>query len=280
MKNKHINKINLKKLFIAITILITTILSLLIGQTVFASTGSFRTGDKPFIICIDPGHGGLEEGAIYEYGGDEIMEKDLNLSIALALRDELLTYKNVEVIMTREKDIKVEPQDRADIALAGNADLFISIHNNANPDKPSRGCMVLCDVSNYQAPGAKTPDNYMVSGRVGNFILDNLTAKGLLISNDMDEYGGCDGIVRRPYSPDGGASKTEEYPDGSIADFYYQLRFTSEYGIPGVVIEHAYLSNSDDYNSFLSSEDKLAELALCDAAAIAESFHLVKEGEN
>ena len=274
-KTNHINE----KLIGVITVL-TVIISIFATQTVLASTGSMRTGDKPFIICIDPGHGGEEEGAIYEHNGAEVMEKDLNLSIALFLRDELLAYKNVEVIMTREDDVKVEPQTRADIALDGNADLFISIHNNANPDKPSRGCMVLCDVSNYQAPGAKTPDNFYVSGRLGNFLLDNLTAKGLLISTDMDEYGGCDGIVRRPYSPDGGASKTEEYPDGSVADFYYQLRFTSEYGIPGVVIEHAYISSDDDYKAFLSSDDKLAELAHCDAEAIAESFCLVKEEEN
>ena len=238
------------------------------------SAGSFRTGDKPLVICIDPGHGGDDEGAIYKHDGVEVMEKDINLSIANAIRDELLKYENVTVIMTREDDVKVEPQERADIAFASDADVFISVHVNANPDEPSRGCMILCNVSHYQAPGAKTPDNYMVSSRLGGFLLDYLTAKGLLISDDMDEFGGFEGIVRRPYSEDGGASREELYDDGSVADYYYQLRFAAQYGIPAVVVEHAYLSSDEDYEEYLSSEEKLAELGVTDALAIAETYNL------
>ena len=218
--------------------------------------------------------GGDDEGAIYKHDGVEVMEKDINLSIANAIRDELLKYENVTVIMTREDDVKVEPQERADIAFASDADVFISVHVNANPDEPSRGCMILCNVSHYQAPGAKTPDNYMVSSRLGGFLLDYLTAKGLLVSDDMDEFGGFEGIVRRPYSEDGGASREELYDDGSVADYYYQLRFAAQYGIPAVVVEHAYLSSDEDYEEYLSSEEKLAELGVTDALAIAETYNL------
>ena len=266
MKKNRSGKILLSFLAFAVTFLVLSGVKL--------SAGSFRTGDRPLVICIDPGHGGDDEGAIYEHGGAEIMEKDLNLIIAEALRSELLKYENVTVVMTREDDVKVEPQERADIAYASDADVFISVHINANPDKPSRGCMIMCNVSHYQAPGARTPDNYMVSSRLGGFLLDYLIEKGLLVSEDMDEYGGFEGIVRRPYSEDGGASKEELYDDGSVADYYYQLRFTAQYGIPAVIIEHAYLSSDEDYEAYLSSPDKLAELGVADALAIAETYNL------
>jgi len=242
-----------------------------------AASGYFRTETKQLVIAIDPGHGGEEEGAKYEYNGEEILEKDLNLAIGLYLYDELTKYENVTVVLTRDCDTELEPQQRIDIAKAAGADIFISIHNNANAEKPSRGTMVLCDYSQYQAPGARTPNNYMVSSFLGQYVLAGLTGIGLEISTDMDEWGGCNGIVRRPYSPEGGASSTTYYEDGSVADFYFQLRFTTEAGIPAIIIEHAYISSVDDFNDFLSSPEKLQALAIADADAIAKAYHLVRK---
>lgn len=244
---------------------------------VSAGDGFFITAPDPIVICIDPGHGGDQDGAKYEHGGELILEKDLNWTIACYLRDELMTYQNVEVIMVRDGDVDVENQARADYAAEHGADYYISIHNNAK-DKEidlTRGCMVLCPVGRYQYSYDICPNIYDSTDILAKNVMNNLTGLGIGISRDFPELS-VEGIVRRPYSPDGGASQTREYPDGSVADYYSQIRFTEEYGIPAIVIEHAYISNDDDYDMYLSSDEKLKELAMADANAIATSWHLVK----
>ena len=78
-------------------------------------------------IVIDPGHGGVDSpGCVY--GG--VLESHINLAIALKLKP-LLEEEGYSVIMIREADIGVSIQERADIAAAANADIFISIHQNA-----------------------------------------------------------------------------------------------------------------------------------------------------
>lgn len=242
-----------------------------------AGDGFFMTSPDPIVICIDPGHGGDQDGAKYEHGGELILEKDLNWTIASYLKEELMTYQNVEVIMVRDGDVDIENQARADYAAEHGADFYISIHNNAK-DKDidlTRGCMVLCPVGHYQYSYDICPNIYGSTDLLAKNVMARLTGLGIGISPDFPEQSE-NGIVRRPYSPDGGASQTREYPDGSVADYYSQIRFTEEYGIPAIVIEHAYISNDEDYELYLSSDDKLKALAMADAEAIAETWHLTK----
>lgn len=91
---------------------------------------------KGKIICIDPGHGGTDVGAIGHIGGRDVYEKNITLSIALPLRD-MLTSAGAKVVMTRDTDKDVygpwadadpELQARCDIANEAHADAFVSIH--------------------------------------------------------------------------------------------------------------------------------------------------------
>lgn len=82
--------------------------------------------NKKTIICIDAGHGGEMNGAAYTYDEKKICEKDLNLQIALKLEQELLKYKNIEIIQTRREDITLELHDRIQKAIDNNADYLIS----------------------------------------------------------------------------------------------------------------------------------------------------------
>lgn len=81
-------------------------------------------------ITIDPGHGGTEFGAI---GCLEDKEKDVNLAIALKLRDKL-KEAGADVYMTRSDDQEVSLSDRVKNSNLNDSTLFISIHNNALPD--------------------------------------------------------------------------------------------------------------------------------------------------
>lgn len=82
-----------------------------------------QDASRPLIV-IDPGHGGKDPGA----GTGSLLEKDLVLRLALALRDELLRQGGVRVALTREDDRYVLLPMRPEIARRLQTDLFISIH--------------------------------------------------------------------------------------------------------------------------------------------------------
>lgn len=232
---------------------------------------------EKIVICIDPGHGGAAAGFECTYDGAVVREKDLNLSIALKLRDELLEYENVDVIMTREDDTGIRIRPRVQSALDNQADYLISIHNNntANVELAS-GCMVLSTVSHYQAKGAKTADIYGASEALARGIAKELGALGLTWAAELDAAIN-EGVARRPYSPEGLAKTTVYYPDGSVADYNALIRYSITEGLPAIIIEHAYLCNEEEYRTFLSTDESLLELAQADARGIADALGLCKE---
>ncbi|MGI6307011.1 MAG: N-acetylmuramoyl-L-alanine amidase [Dethiobacteria bacterium] len=86
-------------------------------------------------VCLDPGHGGSDPGAV---GPTGLMEKEVNLAIALQTA-ELLRAAGMEVILTREEDYYVDLFSRAAIANNSEADVFVSIHANAALNNPAVG---------------------------------------------------------------------------------------------------------------------------------------------
>jgi N-acetylmuramoyl-L-alanine amidase len=88
-------------------------------------------------ICIDPGHGGTDPGAIGK-SPFVLNEKDVTLSISLFLKKEL-EEKGHTVVFTRDKDVAVSLADRAKIANQNNADIFISIHCNSYANNQAEG---------------------------------------------------------------------------------------------------------------------------------------------
>lgn len=99
------------------------------------------------IICIDPGHGGTDPGAVNIDGTSR--EKDYTLLYAKDLRNALLKYNNVSVIMTREDDTTTALTTRSNISNTNKADFFISLHHNA-ANTLARGFEILC----YSITGA------------------------------------------------------------------------------------------------------------------------------
>jgi N-acetylmuramoyl-L-alanine amidase len=80
------------------------------------------------IIVIDPGHGGKDPGC----NGTSHKEKDVSLAVAMRLGKIIESqFKDVKVIYTRQSDVFVDLEERAQIANRAKADLFISIHCNA-----------------------------------------------------------------------------------------------------------------------------------------------------
>lgn len=87
-------------------------------------------------VVIDPGHGGKDSGTV---GPSGLLEKDVVLSVALRLRDLLREQLGVDVILTRSDDRFIPLEERTALANQKGADLFISIHANASPNRRASG---------------------------------------------------------------------------------------------------------------------------------------------
>ena len=104
------------------------IIFLLCNLWLVLPTSFLRAENKDFTVVIDPGHGGRDPGAIGRRG----KEKNINLSVALKLGKLIQdNCKDVKVLYTRQKDVFVPLDRRAQIANNAKADLFISIHTNS-----------------------------------------------------------------------------------------------------------------------------------------------------
>lgn len=92
-----------------------------------------------FRIVLDPGHGGIDTGAV---GRRKTIEKAITLAFAKQLKAELETRPGLDVILTRDTDVFIPLNDRVQFARQHNADLFISIHADSVREKHVRGATV------------------------------------------------------------------------------------------------------------------------------------------
>ena len=91
-------------------------------------------GNKP-IVVIDPGHGGVDPGAISRSG---LKEKDVVFDFAKMLRNEIKKRGRLKPMLTREIDVYVPLRERVAFARRNGASLFISIHADSVPGRFSR----------------------------------------------------------------------------------------------------------------------------------------------
>jgi N-acetylmuramoyl-L-alanine amidase CwlD len=115
-------------------------------------------------VFVDPGHGGSEPGAVAVDGS---YEKVNNLSMGLKLRDLLSAY-GFEVKMTRDDDSYIDFHDRAPIANAWNASIFVSIHQNTFSDPSVNG------IETWFYPGSIKGQN--LAAKVQNRLIKNTEA--------------------------------------------------------------------------------------------------------
>jgi len=87
---------------------------------------------RPFKVVIDPGHGGVDRGTVFQNGAKRVTEKDMTLAIA-KLVTRKLKASGIQTVLTRSTDIEVPLAERTAIANRIGADVFISIHMNSTP---------------------------------------------------------------------------------------------------------------------------------------------------
>lgn len=120
-----------------------------------------QNSGKMFVVVIDPGHGGKDNGA----KGAISKEKNINLKVALLLGDYIKAeHSDVKVVYTRTTDKFIALDQRSRIANKAKADLFISIHTNSNKARSPYGA------ETYTLGLARTDENLEVAKRENSVI--------------------------------------------------------------------------------------------------------------
>jgi len=91
------------------------------------------------VIVIDPGHGGIDPGAI---GVGGVYEKHITLAAARQVKARLEKGGRYQVVLTRDRDVFISLRDRVAIARKAKGDLFISLHADSNANHGTRGLSV------------------------------------------------------------------------------------------------------------------------------------------
>lgn len=210
-------------------------------------------------ICLDPGHGGNDSGAI---GINNVYEKNLTLKIAQYCKQELEKY-NCHVVMTRTGDTNPSLEDRANFAKSQGAQYLISIHLNSAVGGGAVGAEVYY-------PNTHWRPNISANGKnVAQAIQSQLVSLGLY------DRGIKFRTIDTNIYPD-----PFRYDDSSVADYYGIIRNAKYNGLTGLIIEHCFINNVSDYNNYLNSDAKLQKLGVADANGIVSALGLTKASEN
>ncbi|MFZ2103203.1 MAG: N-acetylmuramoyl-L-alanine amidase [Oricola sp.] len=212
--------------------------------------GAAREKNKLFTIVIDPGHGGIDDGA---KGVDGTREKDVTLAFARTLRDALLRYSGAQVYLTREDDTFIALADRTGFARQHEADLFISVHADFLRQHAVRGATVytISEKASDEV-AASVAENENLADAVAGVELpqDESDVSDILVDLARRETLGFSvQFARLAISDMKGFARLIKNPH-RFAGF----RVLKAPDVPSVLIEIGYLSNPDD-EKLMNQED-------------------------
>jgi N-acetylmuramoyl-L-alanine amidase len=224
--------------------------------------GSRRPG--PWRVVIDAGHGGVDPGTMSPRTG--VREKDITLSVARKLAAELERRGGIEPLLTRDRDVFVEVMERPSLAVEWEADLFISIHVDAQPGGRSsaRG------FTTYHLGQARTEDALAVARRE-NAVIEleegaappNLQQLEIILATvDRDAYR-RESRLLAGHIQNGLRGAMDSQDRGARQGPYYVLMTPGL--LPAVLVELGYITNRADEAQLRDAErqDRIAR-ALAD----------------
>ena len=224
-----------------------------------AFTPEFYAQSSKFKVVLDAGHGGNDFGATYH----GMAEKTIALSITLKVGKKLEKNSNVEVIYTRDSDVFIELNKRAEIANNNKASIFVSIHCNANKNTSAEG------YETYVMGMHRNASNLEVAKAENDVVTMEKDYK--LKYNDYDP--------KSPESAIGTSLMQEEYmansislasrvQNGMVSNFGRRDRRVKQAGflvlrqiyMPRILIEMGFISNVREGN-YMNSESGQEEIA-------------------
>ena len=183
--------------------------------------------DGPYRLCIDPGHGGKDPGAVNKELN--ILEKKINLAVALLMRGYAFAGDYLfDAYMTRHKDEFISLRDRCGKASSWKTNAFLSIHTNARPMRGKPGV----EIETYHYPGSKKGEQFA----------------GIIQESLIGDVGKIFDVIDRGVKP----------------GKYYVLKHTK---MPAVLVELGFLSDNEEalFLSAIANQ-KIIATSLCEAA--------------
>jgi len=197
------------------------------------------------LIVVDAGHGGKDPGAIGPHG---VKEKDVVLGIAKILANRLEKELQCKVVLTRDRDKFLPLEERTGLANRLNADLFISIHANASPNRKASG------IETYYLNFSKNEDAAMVAARENGItlkevsdlelILFDLMANSKINESSLLANKVQKGVVREL------TAKYSRVKDQGVRQGPFHVLVGAT--MPSILVETAYLSNSREESRLIS----------------------------
>jgi N-acetylmuramoyl-L-alanine amidase len=220
------------------------------------------------LVVIDAGHGGHDPGAISPHNGAR--EKDVTLSIARTIRDELVKSGRVRVALTRDADRFLVLQDRYGIARKIKADLFMSVHADSAENQTARGGSVytLSEVASdreAQRLAARENKADIINGvnlggadaEVSSILIDLTQRETMNVSASFAK------LLQREAQPN--------LTMRSNAHKFASFVVLKAPDTPSVLFETGYLSNAQDA-AFLTSAAGKQKIARSVASAVQAHF--------
>ncbi|MEJ1098661.1 MULTISPECIES: N-acetylmuramoyl-L-alanine amidase [unclassified Pseudoxanthomonas] len=208
-----------------------------------ASDPSKRSGTRPLVIAIDPGHGGQDSGAV---GPGGTYEKNVVLAIARELSRQINATPGMKAYLTRESDVFIPLPQRARKARAAGADMFVSIHADAAENRSARGSSVyvlsLKGASSQRARWLADKEN--ASDLIGGVPLqkvDNTLSSVLL---DLAQSGHMKASEDAANHVLDGLKRVGNNHKPNIERANFAVLRTSD--IPAMLVETAFISNAEE----------------------------------
>ena len=231
-----------------------------------------NTSKEKYIVFIDPGHGGRDPGAIGRLG---TLEKNITLKTSIMLKKALKRYKNINSILSRDKDIYLSLKERTKLAKINNADIFISLHADSSKNNKANGISVFS-----LSDKASDKEARMLAKRendVDNFLGNKNKIKDPIIYNTLIKMFQRKAMNDSSYLAKKILSNLEKTKLAvNRGHRFAGFAVLKSYEIPSVLIEIGFLSNKQEEKKMLNTK-YLNELCNGLAIAIGSYFDSYKE---
>ncbi|WP_434633016.1 N-acetylmuramoyl-L-alanine amidase [Chromobacterium sp. CV08] len=210
-----------------------------------------KDSNRPIIVMLDPGHGGIDSGAVGLQGN---REKDVVLSIGKQLKRLIDAESNMQAYMTREEDVFIPLGVRVAKARKLNADLFVSIHADAAPNRAARGSSVFAlsekgATSAFAKALAQTENNSDLVGGIKIGSKDKYLAHTLLDLTQTATINDSLKLGKTVLGQLGGLNKLHK---NAVEQAGFAVLKAPD--IPSILVETAFISNPDEEQRLISAE--------------------------
>ena len=208
--------------------------------------------EKPYIIVIDPGHGGFDTGAESIVKEVDVCDKTSEYLFSLLESD-----PDFMPILTRDKNTCPKISQRADFANNANADFVLSVHANSDSSKSSKGFECF-----PKPPGRKYHEESLEFAKI---LVSNMREAGHKIRGNENKSG-----IKYAYYR-GGAKKIVDSDDDKVRK-EVTFGILEKTDCPAILIEQCFITNYEDTENWASDEGcrKSAEIYY---KSIKQFFH-------